>query len=120
MGILVSWLILTFSFVVASKLIDGFQLKGGLGNQLMVAALFAILELVLGHALFVAIGIGTLGLGFLFAFVTRLFVGAILLKFTDALTDKLKVKSLGTAFVASLVMSITATLTEGVLHVIGL
>jgi putative membrane protein len=117
---LISWAVLTFSLVVASKLLDGFQLKGGLGAQLFVAALFALLNVVLGDALFIAIGIGTLGLGFLLSFVARLVVTAILLKITDALTDKLKVKTFGTAFVAALVMSVTASATEYLLRVVGI
>ena len=120
MALLISWLVLTFSFVVASKLLDGFQLKGGLGNQLLVAALFAVLNVVLGRALFIAIGIGTLGLGFLLSFITRLVATAIVLKVTDAITDKLKVKSFGTAFVAALVMSVTAAATEYVLGLAGI
>ena len=120
MAILISWLVLTFSFVVASKLIDGFQLKGGFGNQMLVAALFAILDILLGRALYLAIGVGTLGLGFALAFLSRLVVGAILLKLTDALTSKLKVKSFGTAFVAALVMSVTAAVTEYALSLLGI
>lgn len=120
MGLLINWAVLTISFVVASKLIDGFKLKGGLGNQLMVAALFAILNVVLGRALFVAIGIGTLGLGFLLSFLTRLVATAIVLKLTDAITDKLSVKTFGTAFLAALVMSVTGTVCEAALRMIGI
>jgi uncharacterized membrane protein YvlD (DUF360 family) len=115
MGLLINWCILTFSFVVASKLIDGFKLKGGLFNQFLVAGLFAILNVILGRVLFVAIGIGTLGLGFLLAFLARLVATAIVLKITDALTSKLSVKSFGTAFVAALVISVIASVTEYVL-----
>lgn len=118
MALLISWLVLTFAFVVTSKLVDGFQLKGGLGSQLLVAAIFAILNVVLGRFLFVALGIASLGLGFLLSFITRLVVGAILLKLTDALTSRLKVKSFGTAFVAALVMSIVAAVTEYVLEMV--
>lgn len=120
MGLLISWLVLTFSFFVASRVIPGFQLKGGLWNQLMVAAVFAILNVLLGSVLFVAIGIGTLGLGFLLSFVARLLATAIVLKLTDAMTTKLKVKSFGTAFLAALVMSVTGAATEAVLQMVGI
>jgi putative membrane protein len=120
MSLLISWCVLTFSFVVASKLIDGFQLKGGLGNQFIVAALFGILNVLLGRVLFVAIGIGTLGLGFLLSFIARLVATAILLKLTDAMTNKLKVKTFGTAFIAALVMSVTGAATEAVLRMVGI
>lgn len=120
MSLLISWCVLTFSFVVASKLIEGFELKGSLGSHFFVAALFALFHAVLGRALFLAIGIGTLGIGFFLAFITRLVATAIVLKLVDAMTDKLKVKSFGTAFVAALVMSVTAAVTEGVLGMIGI
>ena len=120
MSMLISWLVLTFSFVVTSRLLDGFTLKGGLGSQLFVAAIFAILDVLLGGFLFVALGIGTLGLGFLLSFLTRLVVGAILLKITDAMTSRLTVKSFGTAFVAALVMSVVASVTEYVLGQLGI
>jgi len=120
MGMLISWLVLTFSFVVASKLVDGFQLKGGLGSQLFVAALFALFNVIFGPFFFVMIGLGTLGIGFLLSFVTRLVATAIVLKLTDAMTTRLKVKSFGTAFVAALVMSVTAGVTEYVLRMVGI
>jgi uncharacterized membrane protein YvlD (DUF360 family) len=120
MSLLISWFVLTFSFVVASNLIDGFQLKGGLGNQLKVAAVFAILNLFFGWLCFLLVGIGTFGLGFVFSFVGRLFATALVLKMTDAVTDKLRVKTYGAAFLGAFVMSVTGAATEFVLHHIGI
>jgi len=119
MALLISWLVLTVSFVVTSKLVDGFQLKGGLGNQLLVAAIFGVLNVLVGRFLFVLIGIGTFGLGFVFSFVGRLVATALVLKLVDALTDKLKVKSFGTAFVAALVMSVVGAVTDYALSLLG-
>jgi hypothetical protein len=50
--------------------------------------------------LFVAIGFGTLGLGFLLAFITRWLVDAIVLKIVDALSRSLEIVSFGRAFLA--------------------
>lgn len=115
MSILVTWVVTTISLFVASKLIDGVTLKGGILSHFFVTAIFGILNAVLGRPLFVAIGIGTLGLGFLLAFLTRLVVNALLLKFVDALTERLKIKNFKTAFLAALVMAITASVCELVL-----
>lgn len=120
MALLIRWLVLTFSFVVAGSLVDGFQLKGGLGNQLRVSALFALLHLLLGWLLFLLIGVGTFGLGFVLAFVTRLVATALVLQLTASMTDKLKVRSFGSALFAALVIGITGTVTDWVLQALGL
>src|SRR5262245_52849561 len=106
MSMLVSFAILTVSMFVATKVLDGFQIKGGLVGHVVVAAIFAFFNWLLGFALFSAIAIGTLGLGLVLAFVTRLVVTAILLKITDALTDRLHVRDFKTAFLAALVMAV--------------
>jgi len=62
--------------------------------------------------LFVIIGIGTLGLGFVLAFVTRWLVDAILLKAVGGVTKSLQVESFGKAFLAAMVMSGLGTLAE--------
>lgn len=120
MGLLIGWLVLTFSFVVASWFIDGFELKGGLGNQLTVSALFAVLHLFLGWLLFLVIGFGTLGLGFVLAFLTRLIATSLVLQITASATNKLKIRNFGAAFAAALVMGITSTLTEWALRIVGI
>jgi putative membrane protein len=120
MALLISWLVLTVSFVVTSKLVDGFQLKGGLGNQLLVAAIFGVLNALIGYFLYLVVGIGTLGLAFIFSFIGRLVATALVLKLVDAMTDKLKVKSFGTAFVAALVMSVVGAVTEYALGLLGI
>ena len=55
-----------------------------------------------------------------FSFVGRLVATAIVLKLTDAMTDKLRVKTFGTAFVAALVMSVTGAVTELALRLVGI
>ena len=112
MGILVTWFVTTLSLFVATKMLDGITVKGGLISHFFVAALFGVLNVVLGRLIFVAIGLGTLGLGFLLGFITHLVATAIVLKIADALTSRLKVKDFRTAFLASLVMSVTATVAE--------
>lgn len=112
MGILVSWVVTTLSLFVASRVLDGMKLKGGVVSHLFVAALFGILNVFLGQLIYLAIGLGTLGLGFLLAFVTRLVATAIVLKVVGALTSRLSVKDFKTAFLAALLMSLTATVAE--------
>jgi uncharacterized membrane protein YvlD (DUF360 family) len=112
MSILLSFVVLTVSMFVATKVLDGFQIKGGLVGHVVVAAVFALLNWLLGWALFAAITIGTLGLALLVAFVARLVVTAILLKITDAMTSRLHVRDFKTAFLAALVMAVAGTVCD--------
>lgn len=112
MSILISWAVLTLGLFVASKVLDGMEIKGGIGSHLVVSALFGIVNAVLSGPLFVALGIATLGIGFLLSFVTRLVVSALLLMLVDKVSDRLKVKTFGTAVLAALVVSVVGTLSE--------
>lgn len=115
MSILVTWVIVTLGLYAASKLLDGFDIKGGIGSHLIVSALFGLLNAVLGWLLYVVIGIGTFGLGFVLSFVTRLVVSALLLILVDRLSDRLKIKSFGIAFMAALIVAVVGSLCELVL-----
>ena len=111
MEILLSWFVLAFAVWLTAILLPGFEVRG-FGGALVVAAVFGVLNWLLGWLIFVVIGIGTLGLGFLLAFVTRWLVTAILLKVTDALLTTLTIRSFGVAFVGGLIMSALGTLGE--------
>jgi putative membrane protein len=112
---LVSFVVLLVSLVVAARLLDGMEIKGGLGSHVVVGLIFGVLNTILGPALFAAIGIGTLGIGFLLSFVSRLIATAIVLKIVDAMTDRLRVKDFKTAFLAALLMSLTTSVCEVVI-----
>jgi putative membrane protein len=111
MGVLASWLVLSVAVWVTSAILPGFEVRGFWG-AIKVAALFGLLNWFLGWFIFVVIGVGTLGLGFLFAFLTRWVVSAILLKVTDALSSSLAIRSFAHAFAAALLMSGLGTLGE--------
>jgi putative membrane protein len=111
-GLLLTLVSVTLGLFVASKVLDGLEIKGGVVGHLVVAAAFGIANAFLGRALFVALGIATLGLGFLFSLVTRFVVSALLLMLVDKLSDRLKVKSFGTAVLAALILSVVGTVVE--------
>jgi putative membrane protein len=111
MRMLLSWLVLTISVWVTAGILPGFRVNG-FGGAIRAAAIFGILNWLLGRFIFVVLGIATLGIGFLLAFLTRWFVMALLLKFTDALSSSFKIKSFGTAIVGALLMSGIGTLAE--------
>lgn len=117
MDLLLSWVVLTVAVLVAAAVVPGFKVRG-LGGAVVAAAVFGVLNALIGWVLFVALGLATLGLGFVLAFVTRWVVNAVVLKMTTGLTDKLTIRSFGTALLAALVMSGVGTLGEYLLRVL--
>ncbi len=117
MHILLSWLVLSVAVYLTAVVLPGFEVRG-FGGAAVVAAVFGLLNWLLGWVLFVVIGLGTLGLGFLLAFLTRWIVMALLLKLTDALLDSLKIRSLGMAFVGAAVMSLLGTAGQWAVHLL--
>jgi len=107
-GLILTWLVLTVAVWITAMIVPGFKVKG-FTAAIFVAAIFGVLNLLLGWLIFVVLGVATLGLGFLLAFITRWIVNAILLKLTDALTDKLTIDGFGTALIAAAVMSLIGT-----------
>lgn len=116
MGLILSWLVLSLSVWVTAALLPGFEVRGGAWGIIKVAALFGLLNWLIGWLIFFLIGIGTLGLGFLFTFLTRWLVSAILLKIVDALSSSLKIESFGRALLAAMLMSAIGTAAEWALY----
>ncbi|MBL8944914.1 MAG: phage holin family protein [Myxococcales bacterium] len=115
--LLISWLVLSLVMLLTAALLPGFRIRG-LGGAIVVAALFGILNVALGWLLFVVIGIGTLGLGFLLAFLTRLVVNAILLKLVDAVSDNLSIDGFGWAFIGAACISVLSGLADYLLRML--
>jgi putative membrane protein len=109
-----TWLVLSAAVALCAALLPGFKLKGGWAI-VRVSAIFGLLNWGLGELIFVLIGIGTLGIGFLLAFLTRWLVTALLLKLTAAVTETLEIKNFSTAFVAALIISATGTAADWLL-----
>ena len=105
MHLLLQWLILSLAFWLTAKVVPGFTVRS-LGDAIVVAAVFGIVNFLLGTLLYYVLGIATLGIGFLLSLITHWIVNAILLKITDGITHRLEVRSFGTALIAALVMSL--------------
>lgn len=99
-GFLLNWLIVSVAVWLTATVVPGVQVKS-FGSAVGVAAVFGVLNFLLGWLLFVVFSIGTLGLGYLFAFITWWIVDALLLKLTDALSDSLKIDGFLSALIAS-------------------
>jgi putative membrane protein len=108
-SILLSWLILSLTVWVTAVVLPGFHVRS-FGSAIIVAAIFGTLNFLLGWLIFAIFTIATLGLAWLFAFITRWIINALLLKLTDALTDRLRIDGFGWALAGALMMSALGTL----------
>lgn len=111
MGLLISWITLAFGLWLIAQILPGFEVKG-FGGAMLVGLIFGIIHWAIGWLLFVAIGFGTLGIGFLLAFLTRWVVTALVLKLTDALMTSLTIKNFRTAFVGAILLSLLSLLRD--------
>ncbi len=107
MHLILHWFILGLAMLVGAAIVPGVRVRG-FGSALIVAALFALLNMLLGRLIFVLIGVATLGLGFLLAFLTRWIVDAIVLKLAAGLTDRIAIQGFTPALLLALVMSAVA------------
>ena len=114
MGLLISWLILSAAVWLTAAVLPGFHVKDFKG-AVIVAAIFGLLNFFLGWLLFAILGVATLGLAWLLWFVTRWIINALLLAFTDRLTDHLKIDSFGWALLGALVISVVSSVVQMVL-----
>ena len=115
MNLLLSWAVLSFAVWVTAQVLPGFHVKS-LGSAFGVAAIFGVLNFLLGWLFFVVFAVGTLGVAVLLAFITRVIINAILLKITDAVSDALKIDSFGWALGGALMMSAIGTMGEWLLR----
>jgi putative membrane protein len=115
MGLILTWLVLSFAVWVTDALLPGFHLKSG-KSALLIAAIFGLLNLFIGWIFWFVFGVATLGIAWLLAALTRVIVNAILLVITDKLTDHLKIDGFGWALAGALIMAIAGTFGEWVVR----
>ncbi|MFO7180187.1 MAG: phage holin family protein [Pseudomonadota bacterium] len=117
MSVLLSWLVLSFAVWLTDAILPGFHVRSA-KSAVIVAAVYGILNFLLGWLLFALFTIATLGLAWLFAFVTRWIINAILLVITDKLTDHLTIDGFGWALGGALMMSAIGTAGEWLVRVV--
>ena len=115
MRLILSWLILSLAVWVTAAVLPGFHIKGP-KSALLVAAIFGVLNFLLGWLLFAVFTVATLGIAWLLAFITRWIINAILLVIVDKLTDHLKIDGFRWALGGALVMSLVGTLGEWIVR----
>ncbi|MBN2495730.1 MAG: phage holin family protein [Deltaproteobacteria bacterium] len=116
MHILLSWLMLSVVVWLTAMFLPGIKVKSFV-DAIVVAAIFGVLNWLIGWLLFAVIGIFTLGLGFLLAFITRWVVNALLLHATGKITDRVKIDSFLSALIGALCISALGTLGEWIFKI---
>lgn len=108
-SILLAWLSASLGLWVASRMLADVQLASS-ADALWAGALLGVLQALLTTPIFVLLGIGTLGIGFLLWFITTWIASALVIRITAALSSRLTVNgfmpALITAFVVSLAGSV--------------
>ena len=103
--IVVRWAVLAFSMWIATLIVPGITVNGGVGTYLWVALLFGLINSVFGSIIKVLtfpVSIVTFGL---FLFV----VNAAMLSLTARWSEKLEVTGFWSALLASLIISVITT-----------
>ena len=104
--ILIRWAVLAFSMWIATLIVPGITIDGGVKTYLWVALLFGLINSIFGSIIKVLtfpVSIVTFGL---FIFV----INAAMLSLTARWSDKLNVTGFWSALLASLIISIITTL----------
>ncbi len=111
MSLIAHWLFAAAGFLLASRLFEpSFRVVGGFGSALVVAAVFGIVNVLVGWLVFALLGVMTLGVGFLLGFVTRLVTSALMLLLTAHLTHRLEVRGFATALMAAAVIGLSSSI----------
>ena len=115
-ALLIAWATSTLALWVTASVLPGFTITKGAKGAALVALILGLLSFLLQKLLFVVIGIGTLGLGFVFERITQWLVATILLVITDKVSKTLTINSFGIAAVAALVIIVLQTLANAVIR----
>lgn len=111
MHLLLTWLVLSIAVWLTAAILPGFRVKGFWG-AIKAAAVFGTLNFLLGWLFFVVLGIATLGIGFILAFITHWIVMAVILKLSDKVSSSIEIDGFGTALIGALLMTVLDALVE--------
>ena len=112
MKLLIRWGALATSFWVATSLINGIHVDGGLKTYLWVALIFGLINALLGGL----IRLLTLPITFLSFGLFLVIINAAMLQLTARWSDKLTIDNFWSAIFASLIISIVTSVLGKVLR----
>jgi putative membrane protein len=113
-GLLIRWLLLALAFAITSWLLSGMSVSGGFWGYLWIAALFGIVNAILGTILRIV----TLPLTIITLGLFSIIVNALLLEITDAVSDHLTIDHFWwTAIWAAIIVSVVAVILDVIVGV---
>jgi len=106
--VLINWLIMTAAIWIATAIIPGIDVSGGLGTYLAISLLGGLVNAVLGPLVYWLVGAHSwIRLG-----VPALLVNGILLAVTAGVSPNLNIDGFGSALLGAFVVSVAATMLE--------
>lgn len=112
LALIISWVLSAVAILVAGRAFEGVKLTGDLADALWVSAIYALLSLLLHWLFFVLLGLATLGLGFVFQFVTNLLAAAIVLKVTSAISSRFDISGFAPAIGTAIFLAIASEVAD--------
>ncbi|HEV8250268.1 MAG TPA: phage holin family protein [Gaiellaceae bacterium] len=113
-ALLIRWLLLALAFAITSWLLSGMSVSGGFWGYLWIAALFGIVNAILGTILRIV----TLPLTIITLGLFSIIVNALLLEITDAISDHLTIDHFWwTAIWAAIIVSVVAVILDVIVGV---
>ena len=107
-ALLFKWLILAVAVWVTAALVSGINVDGGVGTYLLIALVFATVNVLLGSILrLLTFPLIALTLG-----IFSLVITAFMLLLTDWLMDSFDVDGFGPAFLGALIIAIVSTILD--------
>jgi putative membrane protein len=111
-ALLVRWLVLALAFAITSWLLSGMTVSGGFWGYVWIAALFGVVNAIIGTILRIL----TLPLTIITLGLFSIIVNALLLQITDAISDHLTIDHFWwTAIWAALILSIVSVILDLIL-----
>jgi uncharacterized membrane protein YvlD (DUF360 family) len=107
-SILVGWATATLGLWLAATMLQGVHLRSFV-DAIWAGALLGLLQWLLTWPLFVLLGLGTLGIGFLLWFITRWIASALVILATSALSSRLEVRGFWNALVTAFIVAATGS-----------
>mgnify|MGYP003336785755 FL=1 len=112
MKLLIRWAALAASFWVATTVVSGIKVDGGLKTYLWVALLFGLINALLGSV----IRLLTLPITFLSFGLFLVIINAAMLQLTARWSDKLSIDNFWSAIFASVIISVVTSVLGKVLR----
>jgi putative membrane protein len=103
-NMLATWAACTLGLWAAGNILAGVRLKSFV-DAVWAGALLGVLQWAFSGPLFVLLGIGTLGIGFLLAFITRWIVSALVVLLASKLSSRLEVEGFIPALVTAFIVA---------------